>query len=173
MVTHWGFLLPGFAHNTCLYFYNSKPLNISIFQGLAITAANLAIYQYAVYFWHNEDSSWTMVFITLISANIFLTLVNRSFYYSVIASLQYKNNLLVGILITTIALVCIILFVAFINHFFKFEIPDVSETIISIAAGFYSVIWIEFYKFIKRKKVNNGFLLSKTPELVTKQQNKK
>ena len=59
-----------------------------------------------------------------------------AFYYSVIASLQYKNNLLVGILITTIALVCIILFVAFINHFFKFEIPDVSETIISIAAGF-------------------------------------
>ena len=59
-----------------------------------------------------------------------------AFYYSVIASLQYKNNLLVGILITTIALVCIILFVAFINHFFKFKIPDVSETIISIAAGF-------------------------------------
>jgi len=133
-------------------FLNWKELNISIFQGLAITAANLAIYQYAVYFGHNEDSTRTLVFITLISANIFLTLVNRSFYYSVIASLQYKNNLLVGILVTTIALVGIILFVPFINHFFKFEIPGVKETIISIAAGFLSVIWMEFYKYIKRKK---------------------
>ena len=92
-----------------------------------------------------------MVFITLISANIFLTLVNRSFYYSVIASLQYKNNLLVGILVTTIALVGIILFVSFINHFSKFDIPDVKQTLISVAAGFLSVIWIEFYKYIKRK----------------------
>ena len=56
-----------------------------------------------------------------------------------------------GILVTTIALVGIILFVPFINHFFKFEIPDVSETLISIGAGFLSVIWIEFYKYIKRK----------------------
>ena len=143
--------MPGFANNTCLYFYNSQPLCISIFQGLAITAANLAIYHYAVYFGHYEESTRTMVFITLISANIFLTLVNRSFYYSVIASLQYKNNLLVGILVTTIALVGIILFVSFINHFSKFDIPDVKQTLISVAAGFLSVIWIEFYKYIKRK----------------------
>jgi Ca2+-transporting ATPase len=132
-------------------FLNWKELNISIFQGLAITAANLAIYQYAVYYGNNEDTTRTMVFITLISANIFLTLVNRSFYYSVITTLKYKNNLLAGIILLTLLLMSIILFVPFINHFFKFEIPDVKETIFSISAGFVSVIWIELYKYYKRK----------------------
>jgi Ca2+-transporting ATPase len=133
-------------------FLKWKELNISIFQGLAITAANLAMYQYAVYYGHNENTTRTMVFITLISANIFLTLVNRSFYYSVITTLKYKNNLLAGILLLTLLLMAIILFVPFINHFFKFEIPDVRETIISVSAGFVSVIWIELYKYFKRKR---------------------
>jgi Ca2+-transporting ATPase len=137
-------------------FLNWKELNISIFQGLAITAANLAMYQYAVHFGHNENTTRTMVFITLIAANIFLTLVNRSFYYSVITTLKYKNNLLGGILLITILLMGIILFVPFINHFFKFEIPDLRETILSISAGFISVIWIELYKYIKRKRGNQN-----------------
>jgi Ca2+-transporting ATPase len=137
-------------------FLNWKELNISLFQGLAITAANLAMYQYAVYYGHDENTTRTMVFITLISANIFLTLVNRSFYYSVISTLKYKNNLLVGILLTTILLMGIILFVPIINQFFKFEIPDVRETILSVSAGFVSVIWMELYKYIKRKRGNQN-----------------
>lgn len=133
-------------------FLSWKELNISIFQGLAITAATLCIYQYAVKRGMNEDTTRTMVFITLIVANIFLTLVNRSFYYSFISSLQNKNNLLSGIILLTISLMGIILFVPFINHFFKFEIPDIHEILTCSAAGFVSVIWIELYKYFKRKK---------------------
>jgi len=137
-------------------FLQWKELKISIFQGLAITAANLVMYQYAVYYGHNEDTTRTMVFITLISANIFLTLVNRSFYYSIIETLKHKNSLLAGILLITILLMAIILFVPVISHFFKFEIPDTREIILSVAAGFLSVIWMELYKYFKRKRGNQN-----------------
>ena len=132
-------------------FLSWKELNISLFQGLAITAANLSIYQYAVQQGMNEDTTRTMIFITLLVANIFLTLVNRSFYYSVLTTMKYKNNLLTGIILTTIVLLGVILYVPFINHFFKFEIPEIHEILISSAAGFVSVIWLEGYKFIKRR----------------------
>ena len=132
-------------------FLSWKELNISIFQGLAITAANLCIYQYAVQQGMNEDTTRTMVFITLIVANIFLTLVNRSFYYSVITTMKYKNNLLRGIILITIVLMGVILYVPSINQFFKFEILQIHEILICSAAGFVSVIWLELYKYIKRR----------------------
>ena len=132
-------------------FLSWKELNISLFQGLAITAANLGIYQYGVQQGMNEDTTRTMVFITLIVANIFLTLVNRSFYYSFFTTMKYKNNLLTGIILTTIVLLGVILYVPFINRFFKFEIPKIHEILICSAAGFVSVIWLEGYKFIKRR----------------------
>src|SRR5690606_16848807 len=57
-------------------FLTWRELSISILQGLAITAGVLAVYQYAVSSGLNEDTTRTMVFTTLIAANIFLTLVN-------------------------------------------------------------------------------------------------
>ncbi len=63
-------------------FFNIVELSTSIMQGIAITIGTLAAYQYAVYNGYNEALTRTLVFIVLIAANIFLTLSNRSFYYS-------------------------------------------------------------------------------------------
>jgi Ca2+-transporting ATPase len=43
----------------------------------------------------NEQLTRTMVFTTLVFSNVILSLVNRSFYYSVFASLKNKNNMMV------------------------------------------------------------------------------
>jgi Ca2+-transporting ATPase len=44
--------------------------------------------------WSNEQLTRTMV-TTLVFSNVILSLVNRSFYYSVFASLKNKNNMMV------------------------------------------------------------------------------
>src|SRR5690606_15094896 len=62
-------------------FFNLKELTTSVVQGLMITAGTMFIYQFAVRNGANEDTTRTMVFTTLITANIFLTLVNRSFLH--------------------------------------------------------------------------------------------
>jgi Ca2+-transporting ATPase len=133
-------------------FFNWKELSTSIVQGLAITAGTLFIYQYAVRHSYGEEETRTMVFITLITANIFLTLVNRSFYYSIFTTLRYKNSLVTVIIGATITLTTLLLYVPLFTNFFQFNRPPVSELLISTTIGFLSVIWFEIVKFFVRKK---------------------
>ncbi|MDP4284527.1 MAG: cation-translocating P-type ATPase [Bacteroidota bacterium] len=132
-------------------FLSWKELNISIWQGIMITAGTLSIYQYAVSKGYNEELTRTMVFATLLMANIFLSLINRSFYYSILTTLRYKNNFLIGIVIVTILLLALMLYVPGLIHFFKFQQPNISQLLISMVVGFISVIWVESYKYYKRR----------------------
>jgi Ca2+-transporting ATPase len=131
-------------------FFNWKELSISIVQGLVITIGVLFIYQYAVYNGYNEALTRTMTFTVLITSNIFLTLINRSFYYSIFATLRYKNNMVLYIILITIALVGLILYVTPLTLFFEFETLQVPQLLLSIAVGFVSVVWFEVVKWVKR-----------------------
>ncbi|UUC45106.1 cation-translocating P-type ATPase [Flavobacterium cerinum] len=131
-------------------FFNWKELTTSIIQGLAITAGTLGIYQYAVYHDYNENTTRTLVFTTLIIANIFLTLVNRSFYYSVIKTLRYKNSMITSIIGITLLLLGLLLFVPPLTAFFEFETLSLQSLVTSILIGFISVIWYEIIKAFKR-----------------------
>ncbi len=137
-------------------FFNLKELAISIVQGLAITAGTLFIYQFSVQNGYDEALTRSMVFSTLIVANIFLTLVNRSFYYSVFTTLQYRNTLMVVVLLITIALLAIILYVPSITRFFKMASLNGMQLGITILVGFICVFWFEGYKWWKRR-VSNGY----------------
>ncbi len=133
-------------------FFNSRELSISIIQGLAITAGTLFAYQYAVHYEYNEALTRTMTFTVLIVANIFLTLINRSFYYSILTTLKYKNNMVLFIIFVTIAIVGLILYVPALTRFFEFEPLDAKQLLICVVIGFASVIWFEGVKMVKRKK---------------------
>ncbi|MEQ5791758.1 cation-translocating P-type ATPase [Muricauda sp. NFXS6] len=135
-------------------FFNLKELSVSIIQGLFITVGTLSIYQFAVASGYNEAITRTMVFTVLITANIFLTLINRSFYYSVLTTLKYKNNMVLFIVFITIALVGFILYVNPLTVFFEFETLNSYQLLISVSIGFISVIWYEIVKIIKRLKTD-------------------
>lgn len=133
-------------------FFNWKELSISIIQGLVITAGALFVYQYSVINGYDEALTRTMTFTVLIVANIFLTLINRSFYYSIFTTLNYKNNMVLFIIFITITTVGLILYVKPLTKFFKFEILNSLQLLICIAIGFISVMWFEIVKLIKRVK---------------------
>lgn len=133
-------------------FFNLKELSVSIIQGLVITVGTLSVYQFAVTSGYNEAITRTMVFTVLITANIFLTLINRSFYYSILTTLKYKNNMVLFIVFITIALVGLILYLNPLTVFFEFESLNLYQLLTSIIIGFISVIWYEIVKAIKRVK---------------------
>jgi len=137
-------------------FFNGKELTTSILQGLMITAGTLLIYQYAVYQGFSETITRTMVFTTLIAANIFLTLVNRSFYYSILTTIRYKNNLVLWIIGITIAITGVLLFVKPFAAFFEFEALNPAQLLVSIWTGFLFVIWYEMIKWRKRSQYLKG-----------------
>lgn len=108
------------------------------------------MYRYAVAQGSNEALTRTLVFTVLIAANIVLTLVNRSFYYSVLTTVSYKNNLVTLIIGITISITGLLLYVKPLSAFFEFESPIFIQLSIAATIGFISVIWYEVVKWMKR-----------------------
>ncbi|MCC7030370.1 MAG: cation-translocating P-type ATPase [Chitinophagaceae bacterium] len=135
-------------------FFNWRELSTSIIQGLVITAATLSVYQFAVHNAYSEALTRTMVFTVLITANIFLTLINRSFYYSILTTLKYKNKMVLLIIFASVAIVGLILSIKPFTAFFEFETLSLFQLLICIAIGFVSVIWFEGVKISYRIKAN-------------------
>ena len=131
-------------------FFNGKELITSVVQGLIITAGTLAIYRYAVHYRYNEQVTRTMVFTTLITANIFLTLINRSFFYSLVNTIKYKNNLVPLIISLTIAVSALLLYVKPLSAFFRFGNLNPLQLLTSFSIGFCSVTWYEIVKWKSR-----------------------
>ena len=131
-------------------FFNWKELTTSILQGLMITTGNLIAYQYAVHNGYSEEITRSMVFTVLIISNIVLTLVNRSFYYSIFTTLKYKNNLVLLIISVTILITALLIYIKPLSHFFELEALNVTQLSISVAIGITFVIWYEIVKWRNR-----------------------
>jgi Ca2+-transporting ATPase len=132
-------------------FFNFKEITMSIIQGLVITLGLLFVYQYCLVEGFTENVTRTTIFLTLIASNIFLTLENRSFYYSIFTTIRYKNNLVLLIIGITILITSLLLFVPVFSKFFLFEKVDLSQIGLSVLVAFVSVLWIEIYKIFKRR----------------------
>jgi Ca2+-transporting ATPase len=150
--------MPRLITNT---FFNLKELSISIFQGLAITAGTLFIYQLAVQKGYNEAMTRSLVFTTLIFANLFLTLANRSFYFSALVTLRNKNVLLSIIIIATLTFLAMILYIPSFSSFFKITSLNGMQISWAIITGFISVVWFEIYKaFARLQRREPGVVLT-------------
>ena len=135
-------------------FLNWREMSLSIVQGLVISAGVLFVYQYSVLNGGSEDLTRTLVFGTLILANIFLTLVNRSFYYSFIESLKSKNTLRFGVIGITVSMLFVMIYVPAIRSFFHLVIPSYSAMGICALVAGVSVFWFEIWKWMLRRKKN-------------------
>ncbi|MBV7530323.1 cation-translocating P-type ATPase [Chitinophaga sp. sic0106] len=127
-------------------FLSWEEMGRSILQGLVITAGVLGVYQWAAGQGYSEQLTRSMVFTTLIIANVFLTLVNRSNYYSFLTSMKNKNMLMVGVISATLLLTLVMLYVPPVATLFSIQPLTVLQLSICVAVGLISVIWYEAVK---------------------------
>ncbi len=132
-------------------FLNWNELSISIFQGLMITAGVLFAYQLTVQRGGDEVTTRAMVFTTLVVSNILLSLVNRSFIYSVLETFKYKNRLFPLVIGVTSVLLILILYTPAIAQFFHVRGLSVQQLLEVTLIASVSVLWFEVYKWIKRR----------------------
>ena len=135
-------------------FLNWKELSTSIIQGIIITLGLLFVYQYTYQLGGNEEKTRAMVFTTLIFSNVWLSLTNRSFYYSLLSSFRNKNNLMVYVTVLTLVILFAILYIQPISLFFKVTSLNLNELGIAMLVAMLSVLWFEVYKWIKRIRKN-------------------
>lgn len=134
-------------------FLSWREMSWSILQGLVISAGVLFAYQWTVRQGGSEAMTRAMVFTTLIIANIFLTLVNRSLVFSFIDGLRYPNRLLTGILVVTLGLIALMLYVPFVSGFFRMDRLPLHEIGICILIAGAAVFWFEGVKWWRRRMV--------------------
>ena len=143
-------VLPGNPSST---FLSAKQLKTSIAQGLVITAGCLGIGYYFMQHQQNETMVRTSIFITLLFCNIFLTLINRSFHYSVFKTLRYKNYLIPLITGITTLFILSLLYIPFIRQLFHLGTLPFSYLAMCIIIALVSTFWIEIFKVFKNKLI--------------------
>lgn len=134
-------------------FFSFRELSLSILQGLVITAFCLGLGYYFMNHDGSEAQVRTVIYTTLIFSNLFLTLVNRSFYYSVWTTIRYKNRLLPIVLALSLIVLFLSIYVQPVRNIFQFEALEMSDLPLCLAAAFIGVMWVEVYKLIKRRRV--------------------
>jgi len=129
--------------------FSGKELGFSLLQGVAITVGVFFMYHTAIGQGKTEEGVRSMVFATLVTANLFLTLANRSFDYPLHRTIFYKNKTLPIILGISILLLLAILYVPFLANTFKMGVLPVADLGWCALAGFLSVVWFEVYKALR------------------------
>jgi P-type Ca2+ transporter type 2C len=132
-------------------FLSFKQLSISIVQGLIIAAGCLSLGFYYMQ-QYDETTVRVVIFSTLLFSNIFLTLVNRSFYYSVITTVAYPNTLIWIIIGSTVLLIFSSLYVPPIRQLFDLKALPISSVLVCVTVAIISTFWIELYKLARRRK---------------------
>jgi Ca2+-transporting ATPase len=127
-------------------FLSFRQLLTSMIQGLFITLACLGLGYYGIQQGHDHETVRTLIFITLLFANVFLTLVNRSFRYSVFTTIRYTNPLVPLMTGITLLFIAAMLKIAFLRQLFGLVDLSWSLLALTIGAAFLGTFWIEGLK---------------------------
>jgi len=134
------------------HFLSRPELLMSVLQGLMITAAVMGMYEYGIRSGFGETRIRSLVFTTLIFSNVLLTLVNRSFTHSLFTSLRHRNDLLAGILLATLAALTAMLVIHPVRGFFGLAPLDARDITYSFLAAAAGVLWMEAWKWNRRRR---------------------
>ena len=132
------------------WMFEANEFLISIIQGLVITTGILIVYFFYTRNGHSLEEVRTIVFTTLIFANIFLTFVNRSFTETLTKTIRYKNKLALPVLVISIGFLISIHMLPLVRNIFGMAIISTSQFLVCLSTALVTVIWFELYKALKR-----------------------
>jgi Ca2+-transporting ATPase len=138
-------------------FFSFRELSLSIVQGLIITVACLGLGYYFMLQENSEAQVRSIIYATLIFSNLFLTVANRSFYYSIFTTIGYRNRLIPVVLFSSLIVLFASIYLPPIRNIFQFEKVDIVHLTLCLAVAFLGVMWIEVFKWVKRRR-NRGIL---------------
>jgi P-type Ca2+ transporter type 2C len=141
-------------------FFTFSELSLSIVQGCVIAVSVLGVLWLAIATNLRAETARMLVFSTLVFANIFLTLVNRSFTEPLTTTLRYRNNLIPLAFGITLLILLMSFYVPFVRALFQFTEPTPTQILLCVGIGAGSVLWIEVKKMIRR---GSGVIDKPTP----------
>ena len=133
--------------------FTGKELSVSLLQGSVIAAGIMTLYYYFMENDHPLEYVRTVVFFTLISANVFLTFANRSFDLNLFHTLRYKNYLAWYIIAASTLFLVLLVFVPFLRGLFGLTQLSPIHYAVCLVAAVMVTLWFEVYKTYFKKKI--------------------
>jgi P-type Ca2+ transporter type 2C len=139
-------------HNRKNGLFTWNELLTAIMQGLFITLGVLILYYVFMNSNHSIEETRTIVFTTLIFANVFLTFASRSLTKTLYHTSRYNNSFSPVIIIASTLFIILLHYNPFVRNLFKLAPVSLNELLLSFGVAFASVIWFEVYKMIRPKE---------------------
>ncbi|MFI5151867.1 MAG: cation-translocating P-type ATPase [Chitinophagales bacterium] len=130
--------------------FSGRELLVSVIQGLVLATGILSIYYYFMDRNYSIDYVRTIVFTTLVFANVFLTFVNRSVQDTLLQTFRLKNSLVPWVLLMSAAFICSMLFIKPIQTLFHLTTIRLVDLLNCLMVALASTVWFEFYKGLRK-----------------------
>lgn len=123
---------------------------ISLLQGTFLLLMSLMVMSYALHHGFTEEAARALTFTTLVTGNLSLILVNRSWRHSVLRTLNIQNPALWWVIVGAFFFLSLALTVPFLREIFHFSTITIQQFLLCVLVGLASVLWFEIYKMTRR-----------------------
>lgn len=127
-----------------------RELMISLSQGIIIAGGILLLYHHYMREGYTLAYVRTVVFFTIVIANVFLTLVNRSFEESIFRTIRYRNRLAPIALAASLFFLASLAFIPPVREAFGLLPLRAVDYTLAAGVGVASALWLELLKWLSR-----------------------
>jgi len=134
--------------------FDRRMLVLSLLQGASVLAASLALYVLAG--GNGDAHARTLAFTSLMSGNVALIVVNRSWRVSALSRLRTRNRMATAVVVLALGLLVTIVSVAPLRGFFAFDALAGWELALALASGFVALSWFELLKVVSPRTLSGA-----------------
>jgi len=132
--------------------FDRRMMVLSLLQGASVLAVSLALYVLAG--GNGDAHARTLAFTSLMSGNLALILVNRSWQVPVFSRRKGGNRTAMAVVVVAFALLVTIVSVAPLRAFFAFGALAGWELALALASGLVALSWFEILKVVSPKTLS-------------------
>ena len=132
--------------------FDRRTILLSLLQGIGVLLILLAIFAVAVHRGQGEADARTLVFTTLVIANLSLIQTNRSWTRSFAGIMTIANPAMAWIAGGAVIFLASALYLAPLRRLFGFTVLHPNDIALCVTAGLSSVAWFEGLKLFTRRK---------------------
>jgi Ca2+-transporting ATPase len=135
--------------------FGKRMLTISALQGILALIIVLAVHEISGMMNNSEAQTRTLTFVSVVASNLFLILTNRTWSKAIVTSFSARNKSLAWVIPGVLISLVLVIYVPFLQNIFKFDFINPSGLLLTLFAGFVSILWFELVKVISaRKKID-------------------
>jgi len=132
--------------------FSRRMIGVSVTQGAVVLAAVVGVYLWAVLSDFGANEVRALAFTALVSGNLALIFVNRSWTHTILGGFTAKNRALWWVTGGTVGMLTLLFALPGARDLFQFAVLHPLDMVIALAAGAVSVMWFEVYKVVQRKR---------------------